>query len=361
LSETPFDSIRGWSGEHVLTRYDRPAEAWIHIAVHSTRLGPATGGTRLRSYATPSAGLGDAMRLAEAMTLKFALLRIPAGGGKAVIAVSRRLTRPEREALLERYGGLVASPRGHFETGPDLGTSPADMDIIARRCPNVFGRSLEQGGAGNSGPSTALGVYHAIRASCEFLFGGASLAGRSVLVQGVGAVGRPLVERLVEDDARVLVSDIEEARTSEARSLWQVEVVPADRVIGTECDVFAPCATGGLLSRETIPRLRCRIVAGGANNQLAAAEDAARLSEAGLLYAPDFAINGGAAIFLQGVERLGWSGERIDAALREIGETLLVILRKAREQGITTCEAAERLAAERLAAPSPPPPLRIKD
>jgi leucine dehydrogenase len=350
-----LDLIRSWDGEHVIVRFDRTSGTWIFIAIHSTRLGPGTGGTRLRTYSEPAGGLADAMRLAAAMTVKFAVIGLPAGGGKAVLAVPGPLDRQARRGLLERYGDMVTALRGAFNTGPDMGTSATDMDVIGARCPYVFGKTEAAGGAGSSGPSTARGVLYGIEASCAHVFGDASLAGRSVVVQGAGSVGRPLVHLLHERGARVVVSDVDRAAVDALRAELEVESVDPDATLITACDVFAPCAIGGVLSERTIPFLRCQIVAGGANNPLASSDDAERLRDAGILYAPDFVINAGAAIYLEGCERFHWPDDEIDRRLRGIGETLTEIYERAAEAKATTLAAAEALARERLTAAAPTP------
>jgi leucine dehydrogenase len=336
------DLIRSWDGEEVVARFDRPTGSWMFVCIHSTARGPAGGGTRMKAYAEPGDALADAMRLAGAMTLKMAAVDMPFGGGKAVLAVPELLDDEDRRGLLLRYADLVASLRGTFHTGPDVNTTVADMDVIGERCPYVFCRSEEHGGSGNPGPYTARGVFHGIRASVRHVFGTDFLEGRTVLVQGLGSVGAPLAAELAATGAHVLVSDVVPKRVA------GTELVPAEEVIGIECDVYAPCALGGTLNAETIPLLRCRIVAGSANNQLAEPEDAGRLRAAGILYAPDFVINAGGVLNSLGVEYLGWSREQIEERLAGIGATLEEIYAKADTEAITTEAAAGQLARSRL-------------
>lgn len=336
--------IRSWDGEEVVVRFDEPTATWMFVCIHSTARGPAGGGTRMKVYGEPGEALGDAMRLASAMTLKMAAVDMPFGGAKAVLAVPELLDGEARRGLLLRYADLVASLRGTFNTGPDVNTSAEDMDVIGERCRYVFCRTEEHGGSGDPGPHTARGVFHGIRASVRHVFGTDSLEGRSVLVQGLGSVGGPLAEELAAAGARVLGSDVVPGRAERLGA----EVVPAEEVTGTECDVYAPCALGGTLSAETIPRLRCRIVAGSANNQLAEPEDAERLRATGILYAPDFVINAGGVLNSLGVEHLGWTREQIEERLAGIGDTLEEIYARAEAEGITTEAAAEHLARTRL-------------
>jgi leucine dehydrogenase len=224
-----------------------------------------------------------------------------------------------------------------------MNTSERDMDTIAERCEHVFCRSVEKGGSGSTAPATALGVFHGIQASVAYKLGRSDLSGIRVLVQGLGAVGGLLAGHLADADADVLVSDVDQARVV-ASALPAVD--PAD-VIGTECDVYAPCAIGGTIDAETVERLRCSIVAGAANNQLADPALADRLHERGILYAPDYVINSGGVLHGTGLELLGWDQPRLDAALRGLGDTLTTLYH---DNGRSPVHAAEALVASRRAA-----------
>jgi leucine dehydrogenase len=340
--------IRAWDGEELVVRFDQTSQTWMFVCIHSTQRGPAGGGTRMKTYAAPADALADAMRLSSAMTLKMAAIDMPFGGGKAVLATPAPIGGEERRGLLLRYADVVNSLGGTFRTGPDVNTSVADMDVIGDRCQYVFCRSEAHGGSGDPGPYTARGVFLGIRASAEHVFGSNSLEERVVLVQGVGDVGAPLAEQLASAGARVSVSDVVAERVRSLAERIGAEVVPPENAIGVECDVYAPCALGGTLSAETIPRLRCRIVAGSANNQLATLEDAERLRDTGILYAPDFVINAGGVVYALGVEHLGWARHAIEERLSDIGGTLAEIYTRADAEGITTQAAAERLARARL-------------
>jgi leucine dehydrogenase len=344
--------LREWSGETVIVRYDRPTGAWILIAIHSTRLGPAGGGTRIKSYPDLQAALQDVFRLAEGMTYKFAGPGMPYGGGKAVIALPGDFDPQARPALLRRYGALVHQLGGLFFTGPDVGASPADMDIIAETgAPYVFGRTPASGGAGSSGPATALGVFTGIQVACEHLFGEPSLRGRRVLVQGTGSVGGSLIEYLRAAGAQVLFSEVDEGAIHRFRDELGLQFVPPEAVYTMECDVFAPCALGGVLNANTIPQLKCRAVAGGANNQLADAKDAERLQARNILYAPDYVVNVGGAMFLLGVETQGWTQERAEKEVVEsVRRALRQVFELAATEGIPTDAAARQIAGQRLSA-----------
>ena len=304
----------------------------------------------MKVYPTPADGLADGLRLAGAMTRKNAMAELPLGGGKAVLAVPAVPEGAERRQILLRYADIVASMGGTYRTACDMNTTEADMDLIGERCPFVFGRSVDRGGSGTSAPATAVGVFHGIRASVAQAFGSRSLEGRRILVQGVGAVGKPLARLLSEAGAAVTVSDVATGRARGAAQELGARQVAAEDAMGTECDVLAPCATGGVLNPETIAGLRCRVVAGAANNQLGAASDAELLHAAGILYAPDYVINAGGIIHLVGLESLGWTQPQLDERLERIGDTLGVIFRAAEDAGISTGLAAERMVEARLAA-----------
>lgn len=338
--------LRRWDGEEAVIRFDAESGAWIFVCIHSTALGPAGGGTRMRVYDMPGDGLADAMRLSRAMTQKMAAANVQRGGGKAVLAVPELPSGEARRRLLRRYGELVTSLGGTYRTAGDMNISPADLDVVSETCPWVLGSTAH---GGNSGRGTARGVLHGIHASVEHVFGSPDLAGRSVLVQGVGSVGHDLALALAAAGAHVLVADVDEEQARSAAAEVGGEVVDAAAAPATECDVYAPCAVGGTLNADTIPRLRCRIVAGSANNQLAEDEDAARLHAAGILYAPDYVVNAGGVLQLIGMEN-GLDEEQLERSYAGIGETLRTLFRDADTAGSTPAEAAERLAAARVAA-----------
>ena len=339
-----FESLLAdWDGEHAVVRYDAESGAWMFVCVHSTVLGPAGGGTRMRIYPEPAEGLADAMRLSRAMTWKMAGADMSRGGGKAVLAVPELPMGEPRRRLLRRYGELVASLGGSYRTAGDMNISPEDLDVVAETCPWVYGTT---GRGGNSGRGTARGALHAIGAAVEHVFGSRELAGRTVLVQGAGAVGALLARELTDAGARVLVSDVDESRASATGC----ETVPPERALETEVDVYSPCAVGGTLDAESIPRLACRAVVGCANNQLANPEDATRLQERGILYAPDYLVSAGGIIQLLGLEDEGWSEAQLEERLAGIGDTLRMLFAEADSEGITPDAAADRLVRRRLAA-----------
>ncbi len=302
----------------------------------------------MKVYRAPAEALEDAMRLSAAMTRKLAVAGLPFGGGKAVIAPAEIPSGEPRRALFLRYGDLVASLGGIYRTSSDMNTGEADMDVVGERTEYVFGRSVGAGGSGSPAPPTAVGVYYGIRASLAHVSGSDALEGRTVVVQGAGGVGSALANHLANAGASVLVADVDSERADAVAARVGGALLPAERVCETECDVYAPCAVGGVLSLDTAPRLRCRIVAGSANNQLAEPEAAELLRVRGILYAPDYVINAGGAIALAGLEQLGWSASDLDAALERIGETLRDIYARADAQAISTVAAADVLAEKHL-------------
>ena len=342
--------LESWDGEEAVIRYDAESGAWMFVCIHSTALGPAGGGTRMRVYDAPGEGLADAMRLSGAMTRKMAVAGIARGGGKAVLAVPGLPEGDARRRLLLRYGRLVSSLGGTYHTAGDMNITPDDLDVVAETCRWVFGSNAH---GGNSGYGTARGVLHGIRASVEHIFGSPDLDGRSVLVQGVGSVGHDLADYLAEAGARVLVADVDELAAQRVAKEVGGEVVPAGDALRAECDVYAPCAIGGTLSAATIPTLGCRIVAGSANNQLVEPEDAERLHAAAILYAPDYVINAGGVLQLIGTEDLGLDADALEESYVRIGDTLRRLYDDADATGVTPAVAAERLAAERVAAAAP--------
>jgi leucine dehydrogenase len=345
------DLLAAWDGQSVTTHRDRETGIWMFVCVHSTRLGPAAGGTRLKHYPRPSEALRDGIRLSEAMTMKFASVDFPFGGGKAVIA----LPTPEiphgesRARLLREYGAFVNSLGGLYSCAPDMNTSAADMDVIAEVTPYVFCKTEGAGGSGDTAPDTAVGVLHGIRAICRYAFGSDDLSGRTILVQGAGGVGGRLIELLMDAGATVIATDVDERRLSALRDKG-IQTVGPEAALTTECDVLSPCAVGGVINERSIQALRCRAIAGGANNQLETQGDADRLRERGIAYAPDFVINAGGILHGGGLESLHWSREILDEKLAGIGDAVFAILRRAERDGISSDAAAREIALARISA-----------
>ena len=341
-----FDRI-GDEYEQIVYCHDRTTSLQAIIAVHSTRLGPALGGTRFYPYATEQAALNDVLRLARGMTYKAAAAGLDLGGGKAVILGAPATTRSE--GLLRAYARFVDSLGGRYITAEDVGTTQADMDLIRRETGFVAGVSQEMGGSGDPSAATAYGVCWAMKAVARHLWGEATLAGRHVVVSGVGKVGTHLVRHLVEERARVTVADVDDAAVARVTTAFAVSAVPVADAHRTPCDVFAPCALGGILDATTVPELRCRAVVGSANNQLAEPAVAKLLAEADVLYATDYVVNAGGLVNIADeLSPGGYHPDRAYAAVQKIYDTTTALLAVASSDGISTAEAADRLAERRI-------------
>ncbi len=317
------------------------------IAVHSTALGPALGGVRLWHYPSTDDGIRDALRLASGMTYKAAAAGLDIGGGKGVIcAPAGGLEGERRRAALLDFADLVESLDGRYITAEDVGISPADLSAIGERTAHLTGMPAERGGSGDPSPFTAIGVDAAIRACVRARFDRSTPAGRTVCVVGLGHVGAPLAVRLAEAGCELIVSDIDDRKRRLAAELGAAWVDPAEAML-SECDVLAPCALGGAVDGTNASELRCEIVCGSANNQLAAESLARVLAERGVLYAPDFIANAGGLIHVYG-ELKGFSEERAIALALGIEQTVAGLLAAAAERGVTPLDAARELARERL-------------
>ena len=345
-----FDRIGADDYEQVVFCHDRVSGLRAIVAVHSTRLGPALGGTRFYPYPSEAAGLEDVLRLARGMTYKAAAAGLDLGGGKAVIFGDP--ARDKTEALLRAYARHVDNLGGRYLTAEDVGTTQADMDVVRKETRFVTGVSRELGGSGDPSAATAYGVLWAMKAVALHLWGDTSLSGRHVALAGVGKVGAALLGHLVTEGARVSVADVTPAAVERAVTEAGAEAIGVEKIHAVGCDIYAPCALGGALSAETIPELRCAAVVGSANNQLADGAASARLlAEAGVLYAPDFVANAGGLINI--AEELAPGGYHPDqalAAVRRIFDTVTSVLQAAEVGGVTTAEAADRRAETRIAA-----------
>jgi leucine dehydrogenase len=343
-----LDLIATWDGLAVVVHHDQPTGSWIFICMHDVTLGPATGGTRLKSYPSHDEAVLDGMRLAAGMTAKWAAIDIDFGGGKAVLDVPQGLAGEDRDGLLRRYGELVESLRGGFLTGEDLGTSTRDMRIVAERTGSVQGFHPVLGKLDPS-PYTARGVFSGIRAALGRAYGSEEVAGRRVLIEGMGNVGWRLAELLRSAGAELLVTDLDDDRVARAASELGATPVSGRDAYEAPCDVYAPCAIGATLNEESIPRLACRLVAGSANNQLAEPADAERLLERGILYAPDFIINAGGAMSFALMEGGLHDTDALMERMEAIGETLRETLGEAAERGESPTAAAGRRVERALA------------
>jgi len=333
--------------EQVVFCHDAPTGLRAIIAIYSTALGPALGGTRFYPYPTEDDALADALNLSRAMAYKNALAGLDLGGGKGVIIGDPALHKSE--ALLRAYGRFIESLNGRYITACDIGTYSEDMDIIARECRHVTGRTVPNGGAGDSSVLTAFGVFQGMLAAAEHSWGTPSLEGRQVGVEGVGKVGRRLVSRLLEAGAAVVVCDVDPSAIDRVVTEHPAVRVAAGRreLIGQQLDVYAPCALGGALDDDTVATLSARIVCGGANNQVAHPGIEKVLADRGILYAPDYVVNAGGVIQV-GDELGGFNFDRAQARAAQIYATTRKIFLIADEEGVPPAVAADRLAERRM-------------
>ena len=328
--------------ERVLTATDSAIGYRGIIAVHSTALGPAVGGTRFWNYASDDDALSDALRLSRGMTYKTALAGLPLGGGKSIIIGNNKIV--ERDALFRAHGRFVDVLKGSYITAEDVGTSPADMEIVRGETPYVAGLL---GRSGDPSPFTARGVFRAIQAAAKYLWSSDKLSGVSVAIQGCGHVGYSLARFLHEAGAKLFVSDVNVESAVRVADEFGATRVEPDEVLRIRADILAPCALGGVINDETIAELKVRIVAGAANNQLLEERHGEMLRDRDILYVPDYLANVGGV--LNGcTELLGWEAAEATKRIDEIYDTTLKILESAKAQGITTNKAADRLAEDRL-------------
>ena len=336
------EKITNTNHEQVLIGRDDATGYHGIIAIHSTALGPAVGGTRFWNYESEDEALTDALRLSQGMTYKTALAGLPLGGGKSIIIANNATC--DRTALLRAHGRFVETLKGRYITAEDVGTSPADMEIVRLETQHVAGLI---GRSGDPSPFTACGVYRAIQASNNFLWNTDELSGLTVAIQGCGNVGYHLAKMLHEADVRLIASDVNSDNLSRVVDEFAAEAVQPGEIYSVDADVFAPCALGGVINDETIPQLKVKIVAGSANNQLLEERHGTMLRDKSILYAPDYVANAGGV--LNGcVEVLGWKPELALGKVMEIYDTVLRIFESAEAQGIPTNKAADQLAEERL-------------
>lgn len=319
------------------------------IAIHDTTLGPAAGGIRMWTYATEMDAVKDALRLARAMTYKWAAAGVNLGGGKCVIIGDPK--RDKTEALLRRLGRFIQHLNGRFHAGADLGTTLSDMEVIAIDCSYIVPASEEKGGPGDSAPATAFGVVQAMRACLNALDASPDLQGRSIAIQGVGAVGKAVVERLAGAGAIITIADIDRGRVEWMAANYPLRVAHPEDIARLPVDVYCPCALGGVLNDASIPELKCKIVCGSANNQLAEERHGDRLAQRGILYAPDYIVNAGGALWsVDSLDPSGFNRQRALETVARIYETTARLIDLAREQSISTARAADVLAEQRIAA-----------
>ncbi|SMO70812.1 Leu/Phe/Val dehydrogenase [Melghirimyces algeriensis] len=316
------------------------------VAIHDTTMGPALGGCRMVPYSSTDDALKDALRLSKGMTYKCGLADVDFGGGKAVL-----IGNPETDKtpeLFRAFGRLIGGLRGRFYTGTDMGTMPEDFVHAARESESFVGLPESHGGSGDTSVPTAFGVMQGFRATARHLWGTDSLKGRVIAIQGVGKVGARLVEQLMEEGAHCIVADISLSRMERIQSRYpDIRLMDVSEIHRVDCDIFAPCAVGGVINDETLDELSCQAVVGSANNQLEKDEHGDALHQKGILYAPDYLVNAGGLIQVAD-ELEGFHHERVMAKTKEIHDMLLRIYEVSQKENIPTCRAADQLVLERL-------------
>jgi leucine dehydrogenase len=339
-----FQQMETMGHEQVLLSHDPSCGYFGIIAIHDTTLGPALGGTRFWQYGGTDEAITDALRLARGMTYKSAVAGINLGGGKSVIIGDNK--RTDREALFRAHGRFIETLGGRYITAEDIGTSPADMEYIKLETDHVAGLL---GLSGDPSPVTAYGVYVGMKAAARFRWGNDRLSGRTVAIQGAGKVAYHLMQHLHAEGAKLIATDIDQDKVRRVVQEFSARAVDPDAIYDQDADIFSPNALGATINDETLPRLKAEVVAGGANNQLAEDRHGEELERRGLLYAPDYVINGGGVINVYG-ELHRWPMERAKKKAGEIYETLLRIFEMAKRERIPTYRAADRLAQQRIAA-----------
>jgi len=337
-----FDTLSEMGHEEVVMASDPSSGYRGIIAVHSTALGPALGGTRFWNYDSDLEAITDALRLSRGMTYKNAVAGLDLGGGKSVILGDNRTQ--DREAIFRAHGRFVESLGGRYITAEDVGTGTADMDFVHLETEHVAGL---KGKSGDPSPVTAHGVFRAIQASAKHKWWSDDLSGKVVSLQGCGSVGGYLAGELHKAGAKLIVSDIDAERAARVARETGAEIVEGDAIYGVDADIFAPCALGGILNDNTIPMLKVAIVSGGANNQLLEPRHGDMLEERGILYAPDYVANAGGVINVFG-EVAGWDAGHALAKADEIFDTVLKVFEIASAEGIPSYVAADRLAERRI-------------
>lgn len=339
-----FEKIAEMGHEQLVLGYDKSSGYRGIIAIHDTTLGPALGGTRFWNYTSDEEAIVDVLRLARGMTYKNAVAGLNLGGGKAVMIGDNRAR--QREMLFRAHGRFIDSLGGRYITAEDVGTGTMDMDFVHMETNHVVGLAAR---SGDPSPVTAHGVFRAIQASARERWGSDDLSNRHVVLQGCGHVGFNLARELHEAGASLTVTDMDAERVKRVVDATGARVVATDEIYDVKGDIYAPCALGGVINDQTIPKLQVEIVAGAANNQLLEERHGVALEERGILYTPDYVANAGGVINVYG-ELRNWDHERALRKADEIYDTVLTVFDIAREQGIPTYLAADRLAEQRLEA-----------
>jgi leucine dehydrogenase len=341
-----FNPMSGFGHEQVVFCHDHESGLKAIIAIHNTMLGPALGGTRMWRYENESEALRDVLRLSRGMSFKASISGLNLGGGKAVIIGDSR--KDKSEAMFRRFGKFINNLGGKYITAEDVGTSTKDMEYIKMETNFVTGLPESMGGGGDPSPVTAYGVYMGMKAAAKHAYGSESLAGKKVVVQGVGHVGENIVKSLTKEGAKVYIIDLNQDALKRISAETKAEILTNLDFFDMDMDIYAPCALGATLNTENINRLKCKVIAGAANNQLAdESVHGQMITEKGITYAPDFLINAGGLINVYS-ELTGYNRQRAMQQTEKIYDFTLEIMRKAAEEKIPTYLAANRLAEKRI-------------
>jgi leucine dehydrogenase len=340
-----FPYMEKYHFEQLLFCHDASSGLRAIIAIHDTTLGPALGGTRMWNYDSEEAAVEDALRLARGMTYKNAAAGLNLGGGKTVIIGDPH--KDKNEAMFRAFGRYIQGLNGRYITAEDVGTTVTDMDIIHEETNYVTGISPEFGSSGNPSPVTAYGVYRGMKAAAKEAFGSDSLKGLTVAVQGVGNVAYVLCRYLHEEGAKLIVTDIRKTAVKRAVTEFGAKAAEPDNIYEAECDIFSPCALGGVINDQTLPKLKAKVVAGSANNQLKEPKHGDILHERGIIYAPDYVINAGGVMNVAD-ELHGYNRERAMRKVEMIYQQIAKVLEISKRDGIPAYQAADRLAEERI-------------
>ncbi|SEN21611.1 branched-chain amino acid dehydrogenase [Lihuaxuella thermophila] len=340
-----FDYMEKYDYEQLVFCQDKNSGLKAIICIHDTTLGPALGGTRMWTYDSEEDAIIDALRLARGMTYKNAAAGLNLGGGKTVIIGDPK--KDKSEELFRAFGRFIQGLNGRYITAEDVGTTVEDMDLIHQETRYVTGISPAFGSSGNPSPVTAYGVYRGMKAAAKVAFGDDSLKGKIVAVQGVGNVAFNLCKHLHEEGAKLIVTDINRDNVERAVQQFGAEAVNPDKIYDVDCDIFAPCALGAVINDETIDRLKCKVVAGAANNQLKEERHGDMLEQKGIVYAPDYVINAGGVINVAD-ELLGYNRDRAMKKVEGIYDSILKVFEIAERDGIPSYKAADRMAEERI-------------
>lgn len=337
-----FEKIQADNYEQILYCNDAKVGLKAIIAIHSSALGPATGGCRMWNYTTEEEALTDVLRLSKGMTYKASISGLPLGGGKSIIIGEKK--SPE---MLKRFGDFVETLKGHYITAKDVGIDSNDLKTIKTKTPHILGIAGEANSSGDPSPVTAWGVYNGMLACAEKAFGAKSLKGLHVSLQGLGAVNYHLLKYLHQEGARVTACDINSDLVQRAQKEFHIEVVRPEAIYDVSADIFSPGALGAIVNAGTIPRLKCKVIAGAANNQLATEKDGEALVNKGILYAPDYAINAGGLINIFH-EREGYNRDRAYAHVAKIYDTIKNVLNESEREKLPANLVANRIAQNRV-------------